>query len=900
MPGRYSNFVFVVFLTCAVLLSLAGIDKSSAQIREVRVAQGVGTLNEAIDSDTTATGERAGGDSTTVYVLESGGIYLLSGSIENRFPLTIVAEDGWTERPRLIPGVDDGGSSGRPFRARGDLTLRGLYITNEDELGARNTRIVRISADSIKVSLDQCHLDKDGQSGFRFDNDFVSVWLTNSIMSNIGTMESPNNGRGFDDRGNPIDTLFVENCTFYNLTSRVLRDDGGIINYAHFNHNTLVNIGQRGVTFGEVVSASFTNNLLINTSFLGSAALGDQELATVSVDTLLDVTKTQTVDIRNNNIYNGAAVVAALPDTVDALVNFGPLAQFYVDQGGAGATIISDATVFNNGPAAPVDVITSFFDPAATNIEMDTAGEPFDYLYPNTTASFTGSTAGQPLGDLNWFGLDIIPGGTPAPVHIREVRVAQGVGTLNEAIDSDTTATGERAGGDSTTVYVLESGGIYILSGSIENRFPLTIVAEDGWTERPRLIPGVDDGGSSGRPFRARGDLTLRGLYITNEDELGARNTRIVRISADSVKIKLDQCHLDKDGQSGFRFDNDFVSVWLTNSIMSNIGTMESPNNGRGFDDRGNPIDTLFVENCTFYNLTSRVLRDDGGIINYAHFNHNTLVNIGQRGVTFGEVVSASFTNNLLINTSFLGSAALGDQELATVSVDTLLDVTKTQTVDIRNNNIYSEAAVVAALPDTVDALVNFGPLAQFYVDQGGAGATITSEATALNNGPAAPVDVITSFFDPAATNIEMDTAGEPFDFLYPNTTASFTGSTAGQPLGDLNWFGLDIITSVAGQDGGGEQPESFGLLSNYPNPFNPSTNIVYTLSSSATVKLAIYNMLGQRVVTLVAGEAQLSGQHTVQWDGKDDIGNPVSSGVYLYRIEAGELVETSKMMLLK
>ena len=120
------------------------------------------------------------------------------------------------------------------------------------------------------------------------------------------------------------------------------------------------------------------------------------------------------------------------------------------------------------------------------------------------------------------------------------VFVAPGFGTLNAAVDGDTTSTGARR--DSAilpTVYVLERDGVYVLDGSIENRFPLIIVAADGSGERPQLIPGVPTGGSSSRPFRVRGDITLRGLYITNEDQLGAALLRTIRVSADSVRVVL-------------------------------------------------------------------------------------------------------------------------------------------------------------------------------------------------------------------------------------------------------------------------------------------------------------------------------------------------------------------------
>ena len=95
------------------------------------------------------------------------------------------------------------------------------------------------------------------------------------------------------------------------------------------------------------------------------------------------------------------------------------------------------------------------------------------------------------------------------------------------------------------------------------------------------------------------------------------------------------------------------------------------------------------------------------------------------------------------------------------------------------------------------------------------------------------------------------------------------------------------------------EIPTAFGLSQNYPNPFNPTTNIKYTLAEDAKVTLTVYNMLGQRVKTLVDLE-QESGYYTVRWDGTNEIGSRVSSGIYIYRLSAGNFVSTIKMNLLK
>jgi flagellar hook assembly protein FlgD len=88
-------------------------------------------------------------------------------------------------------------------------------------------------------------------------------------------------------------------------------------------------------------------------------------------------------------------------------------------------------------------------------------------------------------------------------------------------------------------------------------------------------------------------------------------------------------------------------------------------------------------------------------------------------------------------------------------------------------------------------------------------------------------------------------------------------------------------------------------LSQNYPNPFNPTTEISFALPSAGHVSLEVYNVLGQRVVTLVDGYRE-AGEHFVQWNSTDASGNQVSSGVYFYRLVAGQFVETKKMVLLK
>ncbi len=105
-------------------------------------------------------------------------------------------------------------------------------------------------------------------------------------------------------------------------------------------------------------------------------------------------------------------------------------------------------------------------------------------------------------------------------------------------------------------------------------------------------------------------------------------------------------------------------------------------------------------------------------------------------------------------------------------------------------------------------------------------------------------------------------------------------------------------ISTTATEDAS-EVPETFALAPNYPNPFNPSTALAYALPRPASVRLTVYDALGRHVRTLVEAE-QPAGSYTVRWDGHDDAGRPVPSGVYLYRIIAGDFVQARTMLLVK
>ncbi len=109
------------------------------------------------------------------------------------------------------------------------------------------------------------------------------------------------------------------------------------------------------------------------------------------------------------------------------------------------------------------------------------------------------------------------------------------------------------------------------------------------------------------------------------------------------------------------------------------------------------------------------------------------------------------------------------------------------------------------------------------------------------------------------------------------------------------------VITPVVGITGNGSKiiPEMFVLYPNYPNPFNPETNLKFAIPKDTDVKLVIYNILGQQVKKIVDKKLP-TGTHIFKWNGTNDSGIGVSSGMYIYRIQTKEFVTAKKLVLIR
>jgi predicted CXXCH cytochrome family protein len=135
------------------------------------------------------------------------------------------------------------------------------------------------------------------------------------------------------------------------------------------------------------------------------------------------------------------------------------------------------------------------------------------------------------------------------------------------------------------------------------------------------------------------------------------------------------------------------------------------------------------------------------------------------------------------------------------------------------------------------------------------------------------------------------NSVGEGNHYYYVVRGFDFSGNKGETSSADINF-----LLGVNDQNG---IPTEFALMQNYPNPFNPTTNIKYQVPEAGNVSITIYNYLGQEILTLM-NRYQDIGYYTIQWNGKDKSGNPVNSGIYIYKMKAGTYSSVKKMLLVK
>jgi hypothetical protein len=509
------------------------------------------------------------------------------------------------------------------------------------------------------------------------------------------------------------------------------------------------------------------------------------------------------------------------------------------------------------------------------------------------------------------------------PSHAqRIVNVPEGIGTLEQTINADST----NRKGDPSTVYVLARNGYYGTLVSLQNTDHVYIRAAYGTGAMPYIRPSLPTVGSATRPFAPKGNLTLRGVYIVAKDDHPTAPTQIIsciRPTAAGLRIVVDSCHIDQDGGSAVRLDNGNNRVFLTNSILSNFGDMNSAN-GRVIDTRGVNQDTLVIQNCIIYNVTEKLVRTgtEGatGTSTYFAIDHNTIINCPYNTqFNFGKAKAGRFTNNLMYNAACTGDTSTTGGWLM---ADPRTDVP--QSIVVANNNYYIDSAITNAYAGIAPPFSLYTPKKRRWMDtcvtRLSSGLRSQNDSTMFGFTLSIPSlkQVIIAQHDTSLKvtsnqkpnlpspggSIEWNSTHYVLNTTYATQYWFYTGGLSGERIGSL----LDWKVPLTDVRSSGSVPSSMSLSQNYPNPFNPVTSIRYSVgviglpagqagsqsSVASTIRLAIYDLLGREVVVLV-NEPMSPGSYEVKFNGAG-----LSSGVYFCRMEAGDFSAMQKMILMK
>jgi hypothetical protein len=452
-------------------------------------------------------------------------------------------------------------------------------------------------------------------------------------------------------------------------------------------------------------------------------------------------------------------------------------------------------------------------------------------------------------------------------------------------------------------------------------------------------------------------DVVLVGYTDVIPEEVANISSTIIRTTAPGYDLVIDGVIMSNTRGQHIRTESAVRLMRITNTIFANMGDLGRSNFGAGkaIDLRDTSVDTLFIQNCTFVNFLDRIIRHRSSTapINHLIFDHNTIINgTSYHGtLALGWVGSrVQITNNLFFDSFILGADTSDASRQAEFDEHgELYPNGKPRMIWIFSVPNDTTRWVVAnnywAVSDSVKA---------FYAKYGDGRGDDGNPANGTDGdndiiGPGAPLshhinrrlgaDSVNAFIElpnftvanrpsisawirlaewyrmqtgrtkatTAFVRDQHDFDRKPityfmreFNASYPTSSPAYTGAAQGFPAGDLNWFpdkkAQWELTAIEPQPN--HLPvASFRLHQNFPNPFNRNTRITYVLPEPATVTLAIYNVLGQEVVRLIDQAQQASGVYTVTWDGTDALGRPIAPGLYVYRLQAGSVVLTQKLL---
>jgi len=809
-----------------------------------------------------------------IYKLERGGLYYLREEIQNNgFHLRLIGDPNPPSEGEdfgfaviQLASEENGEQNGRILTAGGDVTFKNVWFSGQDDQGRRSAYLpIRINAPGARIVIDNSIFERTNFAMFGFDSGNNKVYITNSIFRNHTNSSQQWEGRGIRFEAG-ADTLVMENNTFLNFGHTIIQSEATPLSYFRFVHNTVVNVGRTLNTGSQWIEAYIANNLNMNYYWHGEGSAdysGDRDYPYTGYFTVSPLNPAFGLDLSsrivytNNGHFRDPDFTAYYADSIRAqpIINSetdSMFTTFNVQEG------LGSMHYGNNFEADPG--ITSYTvapdggDYPATSISLDN-------LVNEMIANMQGLRQNQPSpwNDWTWdpgrdpsfyLGAGFV---WPLPENFAYTNTDYLTGGTNGLPLGDLRWQDPSLMADWIANSESYIDDIEALAGAV---IELTVVgnqeAEDGTLGGSASTVAFD--GFAYLNFESSGfiEWTFEATAIatdlnvtTNMNGNGVRGQRVI-VNGVSIKDCLNYGEYIWDAEGGQGgCSNPHIGMatneWTVTKI-ENSALHESTVDGLVLVEGTN---TIRLEPSWGYQGFAGIDVVEAGsedvVSSLSPIDAEySLVQVGGQTEMNGEDVEglpSGFKSVLLSDDGSTGSTTLG---FDAADFDA---------------GMYRVRVFYAAETD-----------ADISISVGGSEIDATTLSSTAN-------DFLTKSWNHAGGPISVDVSGA-------GVNIDFVQIITEKAMGVSNEFD--------------EKPEGFELSQNYPNPFNPSTNINFTIPATSNVQLEVFNLLGQKVATLVDGR-RLAGNHTIRFDASN-----LASGVYFYMLRAGDISLHKKMTLIK
>ncbi|MCG3119660.1 MAG: hypothetical protein ALAOOOJD_02135 [bacterium] len=799
-------------------------------------------LVNAINNDTNRPAGR-------VYLLKKGGYYWNRETIQNTgYHLRIVGQRAGAiaeENPPVIQMVsrDDGSINQRMITGVSSITLKNLWITGADDIGRQTAyQPIQIDANDSRIVVDNCIIDRSNFALIAFTGKNNDLFFTNNKFRNLIGRPSTQQweGRGISVWADQ-DTAIVENNTFFNLEFTVFQMEGGAISYLRFNHNTMINVGRNFLTGSWWREAYFTNNLMVNGFWHGE---GPSDYNAAGRDP--------------RQYQSGMMGIGALPS------KYGPEQGRRILLANTAAWRDPAFTTYYGNTVRPqafigdVTRLEYFSGQYSSIVAKDTtwlSARPNFPTYPDT------------LLPKMWQNItDLRANVTPATPYFFDIpKYDDG----SECFVCVSWPLPENFA--YTTTQLLTAGTDKLPLGDL-NWFP---TQKAQWeANKAKNIADIEAMAGPKKEFK---------VVVNAEAEAGT----LAGTAAISTFQGFSYFQMDGGGFMEWTFD-----LPAGGQYDLNIWTHMRNNPQRG--------QHTFINGVEIHDAShgwGELIYDvNQGITTGMKIDDWTWVKWTQADLNEAGALTFKQGQNVIKISSSWGYQNFAGIDLLTPGTTTVVkslrapDVTAYEivaphgegakftpngfkSVTLGTNGTITWNNVTAPAAGTYRLNV-------FYQNPGSSqtGQIKVDGATVLPN------LALASKADSTGTNVLSD--------VFNMTAGSHTIALVGSQI-NVDYVQLiqEIVSSVSGRT---EQPLGYTLAQNYPNPFNPNTSINFSIGKAALVKLTVYNVLGQKVATLI-DKRMTAGAHIIEFDA-----SKLTSGVYFYRLEAGDFLAQKRMLLIK